>query len=117
MTLAHTTVLPTSSSLSSQLTVLHDGLAYPVDPGIPSYGFVHGIDHDDFVVHIRRILTYPVRTQHTKSTSQPSCSLFSLGPGTTLKLYLVDSLTFWFTVCCSLGSVSESLGFVRTCGS
>ena len=73
MPLTHATVLSTGSRLSPQLTVLHYGLADPVDAWIASDGFVHGIHHDDFVVQIRGILTNPVWVQHTKSASQSTC--------------------------------------------
>merc|ERR1712119_122875 len=102
MTLAHATVLPPSSSLPPQLTMLHDSLADPVDSGVPSDGFVHGIHHDDLVVHVRGILTNPVRAKHTKSSSQTTCSLLSLGASTTLELDLVDAFAFRFTVSRSL---------------
>ena len=60
VTLTHTTVLPSRSRLSTQLTVLHDGLADPVDARIATDGFVHGINHDDFVVQVCGVLTDPV---------------------------------------------------------
>merc|ERR1719378_38483 len=138
MTLAHTTVLTSSSSLTSQLTVFHDSLADPVDPWISSDRFVHWINHDHFVIQISGILTDPVRVQHSESTSQSSCSLLSFRSSSTLELDLVDTFTFWLTISCTLGdglltsttsqsnsvddvtllgSVSQSSCFVRACGS
>merc|ERR1719234_2695562 len=138
VSLTHTTVLPPRSCLSTQLTVLHDGLADPVDARITTDCFVHGVDHDDFVVQVRGILTDPVRTQHAKCASKTSCSLFSLGSSTPLKLDLVDTFAFGFTVRSTLryrlltsttsqtntvdnvpllGTVPESASFIGTGGS
>merc|ERR1719378_1801215 len=138
MTLTHTTVLTSSSSLTTQLTVLHDSLTDPVDSWISSDRFMHRINHDHFIIQISGILTDPIGVEHSQSTSQSSCSLLSFRSSTTLEFYLVDTLTFWFTISCSLGdrllapttskahtvddvtlfcSVAESSCFVRTSGS
>merc|ERR1711953_1426897 len=60
VTLSHSSVLPTGCGETTQLTVLVYCLADPVDAGISADGFVHRIDHDDFVVHVRRILADPI---------------------------------------------------------
>merc|ERR1712062_122214 len=138
VTLSHSSVLPTRCRETSQLTVLVDSLADPVDTRISTDGFVHGINHDDFVVHVCGILADPIRTQHSKSSSQTTGSFFSFGTNATLKFDLVDSLTFWFTISCTLryrlltatttqtdtvddisllGSVPQSSSFIRTSGS
>merc|ERR1712062_459325 len=138
VTLSHSSVLPTRCRETSQLTVLVDSFADPVDTRISTDGFVHWINHDDFVVHVGRILTDPIRTQHSKSSSQTTSSLFSFGTNSTLEFDLVDSFTFWFTISCTLwyglltatttqtdsvddvsllGSVPQSSCFVRTSGS
>merc|ERR1712142_843573 len=70
VTLSHSSVLPTRCRKTTQLTVLVDSLADPVDARISTDGFVHWINHDDFVVHVCRILADPIGTQHSKSSRQ-----------------------------------------------
>merc|ERR1712149_46330 len=130
MTFTHTTVLASSCRKTLQLTVLVDSLADPVDTRISTDGFVHWINHDDFVVHVGRILADPIRAQHSKSSSQPTSSLFSFGANAALKFDLVDSLTLWYGLLTAtttqpnsvddvslLGSVPQSSSFVRSGGS
>merc|ERR1712156_774988 len=99
---------------------------------------MHGINHNDFVVQVCRVLTDPIRAQHTKCTGQTTCSFFGFGSSTTLEFDLVDTFTLGFTVSCSLwywlltsttsqanavddvplfGSVTQSSGFIGTGGS
>merc|ERR1711973_720129 len=128
----------TSSSLTSQLTMLHHCLTNPVDSWISTNGFVHWINHDHLVIQVGRILTYPVGIQHSESTCQSPSSFFRFRTSAALEFNLVDTLTFWLTVSCTLGdrlltsttskansvddvtllsSVSQSSCFVRACGS
>merc|ERR1711962_1264720 len=104
MTLPHSTVLSSRTCLSTQLAVFHDGLADPVDARITTDCFVHGVDHDDFVIQVCGVLTNPIGAEHTESTSQTSCSLLCFRSSTPLKFDLVDTFTLGFTVCCSLGN-------------
>merc|ERR1712243_167396 len=102
MTLVLASDLTTIIRMPTQFTMFHHSFADPVNSGISAYGFVHWINHNHFIVQIGRILTNPVRVQHSKCTCQPTCSLLSFGASTTLKLDLVDTFPLWFTVSCTL---------------
>lgn len=65
MALAHTTILTTSSSESTQFTVLVDGSADPVDARIPANSLVEGVDHDDFKVFVDRVLSNPIGVEYS----------------------------------------------------
>merc|ERR1719184_694356 len=61
VTFAHTSVLTSSSSLTTQLTMFHHSFANPIDSWISTNGFVHWVNHDHLVIQVCRILTDPVR--------------------------------------------------------
>ena len=45
---------------STELPVLHDRAAHPVDLGVPPDGLVGDVDHDNLEVLVGRVLTDPV---------------------------------------------------------
>jgi len=135
VTFAHTTILSTSRRETTQLTMLMYCLAYPVNSRVSSYCLVLRVHHDDFIVHVRWILAYPVRIQHTESTCQSTGPLLSFRSCSSLKFDLVDTFIPRFTVSCTLRhgslaattsqsnsiddvpllcSVPKSSGFIRT---
>jgi archaeosine-15-forming tRNA-guanine transglycosylase len=77
VTLAQTTRLLACSSESTGLTVLVDWVNDPVDAGITADGLVLGINEDDFVVLVGRILVDPVRVQDTQVGAAASNTLLS----------------------------------------
>merc|ERR1712126_396049 len=103
VTFTHTSVLTTSSSLTSQLTMLHHSLTDPVDSRISTNGFVHWVNHDYLIIQVGGILTDPVGVQNSESTCQSPSSFLSFRTSATLKFNLVDTLTFWLTVSCTFG--------------
>lgn len=48
----------------------------PVDPGVSANGFVLGVNKDDFVVFVGRVLIDPVRVQHSKISTSTANTLF-----------------------------------------
>ena len=65
---------------ATELTVLVDGVADPVDAGVVADDLVHGVDQDDLKVPVGRILVDPVRVEHAE-VSAPAAST-ALGNGT-----------------------------------
>lgn len=63
VSLAQTTALLAGRSETTALAVLVDGVDDPVDAGIAADGLVGGVDEDDFVVLIGRVLVDPVGVQ------------------------------------------------------
>jgi hypothetical protein len=58
-----TTALLAGGGKTTALAVLVDGLDDPVDTGIAADGLVLGVDEDDFVVLVGRVLVDPVRVE------------------------------------------------------
>jgi hypothetical protein len=90
---------------STELTVLVDGLADPVDSGISTDGSVRRIDHDDFEELVDRVLVDEVRVQHTEIGALSSGSLFSEGAERTSCLLLKDTLSTGLSVYDSLSNI------------
>jgi hypothetical protein len=63
VTTAKTTALLAGGGKSTALAVLVDGLDDPVDTGIAADSLVLGVDKDDLVVLVGRVLVDPVRVQ------------------------------------------------------
>ena len=55
--------------------MLLDSGAHPVDLGVPGDGLVVGIDHDHLEVLVGRILTHPIRVQHTETLESTADTL------------------------------------------
>jgi hypothetical protein len=77
VTLANTAIGATGCGQTAQLAVLVDGLADPVDAGIASHGLVRGVDQNDLVELVGRVLAHPVRVEHTESTALPANTLLT----------------------------------------
>jgi hypothetical protein len=63
---AETTGLLAGGGKTTGLAVLVDRLDDPVDTGIAADGLVLGVDEDDFVVLVGRVLVDPVRVEHAQ---------------------------------------------------
>jgi len=85
--------------------MLLDSGAHPVDFGVSGDGLVVGIDHDHLEVLVGRILTHPVRVQHTKTLESTADALLSNGLQVPLWLLFFDGTRgLWLAVWASLGN-------------
>jgi hypothetical protein len=92
VSLAQTTALLAGSGETTALAVLVDGVDDPVDAGIAADSLVLGVDEDDFVVLVGRVLVDPVRVEHTQVGAAATDTLLSSRLERTLVLELVDTL-------------------------
>jgi hypothetical protein len=89
---AETTALLAGGGKSTALAVLVDGLDDPVDTGIAADGLVLGVDENDLVVLVGRVLVDPVRVEDAQVSAAASDTLLSGRLERTLVLELVDTL-------------------------
>jgi hypothetical protein len=89
---AETTALLAGGGETTRLAVLVDGLDDPVDARIAADGLVLGVDADDLVVLVGRILVDPVRVEDTEVGAATADTLLSSGLERALVLELVDTL-------------------------
>jgi hypothetical protein len=87
-----TTALLAGGGETTALAVLVDRLDDPVDTGIAADGLVLGVDEDDFVVLVGRVLVDPVRVEDAQVGAAASDTLLGGGLERTLVLELVDTL-------------------------
>jgi hypothetical protein len=89
----------------------------PVDSGVLADGLVLGVDKDNLVVLVRRVLVDPVGVQDTKIGAAATNTLFSGGLERSLVLELVDTLVGGLAcrLCQISGSISAPAS--RTVGS
>lgn len=92
VSLAETTALLASGGETTALAVLVHGVDDPVDAGIAADGLVLGVDEDDLVVLVGRVLVDPVRVEHTQVGAAAADTLLSGRLERTLVLELVDTL-------------------------
>lgn len=69
-----------------------DGVDDPVDAGIAADSLVVGIDKDNLVILVGRVLVDPVRVQDTEVGAAATHTLLSGGAERALVLELVDTL-------------------------
>jgi len=74
--LVETARLLASGGEAAAFAVLVNGVDDPVDAGICADGLVLGIDTDDLVVLVRRILVDPVRVQDSEVGAAAADALF-----------------------------------------
>ena len=89
---AETTRLLAGGGETTALAVLVDGLDDPVDAGIAADGLVLGVDEDDFVVLVGRVLVDPVRVEDAQIGAATTDTLFGGRLERALVLELVDTL-------------------------
>jgi hypothetical protein len=87
-----TTGLLAGGGKTTRLAVLVDGLDDPVDTGIAADGLVLGVDEDDFVVLVGRVLVDPVRVEHAQVGAAAADTLLGGRLEGALVLELVDTL-------------------------
>ena len=90
--LVETTGSLASSSETTGLAVLVDGVDDPVDAGIAADGLVLGVDEDDLVVLVGRVLVDPVGVQDAQVSAATANTLLGGGLERSLVLELVHSL-------------------------
>ena len=89
---AKTTALLAGGGETTGLAVLVDGGDDPVDAGIAADGLVLGVDKDDLVVLVGRVLVDPVRVENTQVGAAATDTLLSGALEGALVLELVDTL-------------------------
>ena len=89
---AKTTALLASGSESTALAVLVDRLDDPVDARVAADGLVLGVDADDLVVLVGRVLVDPVRVEDAEVSAATADTLLSSRLERALVLELVDTL-------------------------
>ena len=89
---AETTALLAGGGETTSLAVLVDGLCDPVDARIAADGLVLGVDADDLVVLVGRVLVDPVGVEHAQVGAAAADTLLSGGLERALVLELVDTL-------------------------
>ena len=77
---------------ATQLTMLHNRLADPVDAGVVADGVVAGVHEDDLVVLEGGVLVHPVGVEHAKAAELPAGSLLRDGTLVPLELQLSHTL-------------------------
>ena len=92
MSTAETTALLARGSESTALAVLVDGLDDPVDARVAADGLVLGVDADDLVVLVRRVLVDPVRVEDAEVGAAAADTLLGGRLERALVLELVDTL-------------------------
>jgi hypothetical protein len=91
------------SGEATELSVLVDWVAEPVDAGVVADSGVVGVDEDDFEVFVRSVLVDPVGVEDSQVTTAAAHTLFSLGADVALEFVLVDTGVGRFTVDATLG--------------
>lgn len=90
--LAETTGLLAGGGEAAGLAVLVDGLDDPVDARVAADGLVLGVDEDDLIVLVGRVLVDPVRVEYAQVSAAASDTLLGGGLEGSLVLELVHSL-------------------------
>lgn len=104
VTLVETTRALASGSKATSLAVLVDGVDDPVDAGVDADGLVLGVDKDDLVVLVGRVLVDPVGVEDAQVSAAAANTLLSGGTERALVLELVDTLVGGLAVGGTLGS-------------
>ena len=89
---AETTALLAGGGKTTGLAVLVDGGDDPVDAGIAADSLVLGVDKDDLVVLVGRVLVDPVRVENAQVGAAATDTLLSGALEGALVLELVDTL-------------------------
>jgi hypothetical protein len=117
VTTAKTTALLAGGGESTALAVLVDGLDDPVDTGIAADSLVLGVDKDDLVVLVGRVLVDPVRVEDAQVGAATADTLLGGGLERTLVLELVDTLVGGLACSCVSFPFSAVPSDMRTvCG-
>ena len=90
--LVETTRLLAGGGEAAGLAVLVYRVDDPVDTGVPADGLVGGVDEDDLVVLVGRVLVDPVRVEHAQVGAAAADTLLGGGLEGSLVLELVHTL-------------------------
>lgn len=90
--LVETTGLLAGGGEATSLAVLVDGVDDPVDAGVDADGLVLGVDEDDLVVLVGRVLVDPVRVEDAQVGAAAADTLLGGGLERALVLELVHTL-------------------------
>ena len=90
--LVDTTRLLADGGETASLAVLVDGVADPVDAGILADGLVLGVDKDDLVVLVGRVLVDPVGVEDAQVGAAAADALLSDRAERALELELVHTM-------------------------
>ena len=94
----------TSSSQTSQLTMLVDSVHDPVDLRISSDALVRHVHHDHLEIFVGRVLSNPITVEDPQPLESATNTLLSDGLKVSLRLLLLDSTrALGFTIGTSLG--------------
>jgi hypothetical protein len=92
-----TTRLAASGGETTVLTMLHGRVADPVDTRIVTDSGVVWIDKNDFEELLARVLTNPIRVEHTQVSATATDTLLGERTESTFALP-VDTLVYWLTM-------------------
>jgi hypothetical protein len=92
VTLVETTGLLAGGGKTTSLAVLVDGVDDPVDAGVDADGLVLGVDEDDLVVLVGRVLVDPVRVEDSEVSAAAADTLLGGSLEGSLVLQLVETL-------------------------
>ena len=106
MALANTSVLLADGGKTTRLTVLVDRVTDPVHARVSADSLVLGVDQDDLVVLVSRVLVHPVGVQDAQVGAATANTLFSSCTQRSLVLELVDTLGSGLTIDLALGNGS-----------
>jgi hypothetical protein len=101
--LVEATRLLARGSEAAALAALVDGVDDPVDAGVQADGLVRGVDEDDLVVLVDRVLVDPVRVEDAEVAAAAADTLLGGGLERTRVLELVDTLVHRLAVGVTLG--------------
>ena len=102
--LVETTGLLAGGGETTRLAVLVDGVDDPVDAGVDADGLVLGVDEDDLVVLVGRVLVDPVGVEDSEVSAAAADTLLSGSLEGSLVLQLVDTLVGGLAIGGTLGS-------------
>lgn len=103
-TLVETTGLLAGGGEATGLAVLVDGVDDPVDAGIDADGLVLGVDKDNLVVLVGRVLVDPVGVEDSEVGAAAADTLLSGGLEGSLVLELVHTLVGGLAISGTLGN-------------
>ena len=98
--------LLSGSSKTPALPVLVNWFHNPVDPWVPADSLVLGVDQDDLIIFVSRVLIDPVRIKDTQVCTTAPDTLLSSGPERALVFELVHTLICRLAIGSPLGDRS-----------
>ena len=106
MAVAETSGFLAGRSETPGFSVLVGWFSDPLHGWVTSDDFVVGVDHEDFVVFVGRVLSNPVRVEYSRIAHSFTGTFFGDRLDSVLEFQRVDTLVDGFTVGGTLGSKS-----------